>query len=96
MYQITLEIPDELANELQPHHSHLLELLRLGLAEWSKTQRADNQLAIERVLQQMADKGVLIQPQPYPANYCPPERTLIQVTGQPISEIVIEQRNRPA
>ncbi|MFZ4657233.1 MAG: hypothetical protein ACOYNY_09490 [Caldilineaceae bacterium] len=96
MYQIMLEIPDELVGELQPHRNHLLELLQLGLAEWRRKRTADIAHAIKALFQQMADEGKLIQSQPYPANYCPPERPLVRVRGKALSEIVIEQRNRPS
>jgi len=94
MYQIMLEIPDELVGELQPRRNHLLELLRLGLAEWRKERTADSAHAIKALFQQMADEGILTQPQPYPANAKPPELPLLEIPGQPLSEIVIEQRNR--
>ncbi len=95
MHQITLEVPDELAIELQPYHLHLLDFLRIGLAEWRRRQEAETDRAIKALFQQMADEGKLIQPQPYPANYCPPERPMVRVRGKAVSEIVIEQRNRP-
>lgn len=96
MHQITLEVPDELAIELRPYHPHLLDFLRIGLIEWRRSREAETNRAIKALFQQMADEGKLIQPQPYPANYCPPERPLVRVRGKAVSEIVIEQRNRPA
>ncbi|MEZ4859671.1 MAG: hypothetical protein R3C14_00110 [Caldilineaceae bacterium] len=83
MHQITLEISDELANELQPYRSHLLELLRLGLSEWRRVRTTDTARAIKALFQQMADEGILIQPQPYPADGRPPELPLSEVTGPP-------------
>lgn len=78
------------------YRTHLLDLLRLGLAEWRRGRTAEADRALQALFQQMADEGKLIQPQPYPATYCPPERPLVRVKGKAVSEIVIEQRNRPS
>ena len=36
MFTISLDIPDELATELQPHQNRLIDFLRLGFEEWQK------------------------------------------------------------
>ena len=36
MFTISLDIPDELATELQPHQNRLIDFLRLGFEEWRK------------------------------------------------------------
>ena len=95
MQQVTLEIPDELVTELTPYREHLLELLRLGLAEQQRMQAAQHSVKLDQVLQQMADEGTLIRPKPASSRRSRARRSLIRVTGKPVSEIVIEQRNRP-
>lgn len=94
MHQITLEVPDDLGAELQPYRPHSLDLLRLGLAKWRRGRVTEKDRAIKALFQQMSDEGILTQAQPYPDHAQPPELPLIEVSGQPLSEIVIEQRNR--
>ena len=95
MPQVTLEIPDELVTELTPYREHLLDLLRLGLAEQQRRQSREKSPKLDQVLQQMADEGKLLRPKPVLSHLSRARRSLIRVTGKPVSEIVIEQRNYP-
>ncbi len=94
MQQMTLEIPDELAAKLTPYREHLLDLLRLGLAEQERMLTARHAVKLDQVLQAMADEGKLIRPKSVRSNRLPSRRALARVKGKPVSEIVIEQRNQ--
>jgi len=95
MPQVTLDIPDDLVTQLTPFREHLLDLLRLGLAEQQRIQAGEHPAKLDQVLQQMADEGKLLRPKPALSRRSRVRRSLVQVTGKPVSEIVIEQRNRP-
>ncbi len=94
MQQVMLEIPDELVAELTPYREHLLDLLRLGLAEQRRMQAVQPSATLDQLLQQMADEGKLIRPKPTQPRQQQTRPDLIHSAGKPVSEIVIEQRNR--
>lgn len=89
-----LELPDELVAKLTPYREHLLDLLRLGLAEQERMQTARHVQKLDQVLQAMADEGKLIRPKSVRATRLLRRRSLARVTGKPVSEIVIEQRHQ--
>ena len=51
-----------------------------------------NTIGIEQLLQQLADEGKLIRPKIIKNRKARKQRSLVHVVGQPVSEIVIEQR----
>ncbi len=92
MYEMTVEVPDELALELRPYREDLVALLQLGLEERRKNEQMQNIMSVKQVLQQLADEGKLIPPKLTKNRKVRGQRSLVRVTGQPVSKIVIEQR----
>ena len=92
MHTIQLDIPDELAERLEPYSDHLLILLELGLQAWMAHEQQEHGAVREDILQILAVPGKVTLPQPYPGPEPYVRHTPIPITGKPISELVIEYR----
>jgi len=90
MTTIQVEISDTLAQELTPYQQYLSKLLELGLFEWKKLRQEEESNRLQQTLTKLANAGKLILPAPVTQPY---QRAMpVKLTGQPLSEIVIEQR----
>jgi len=93
MKTIQLQIPDELAIQLAPYHEQWVALLEAGLRVWQQTAPPNwDESEAEHVRQGLAASGRVRVPKPYPGKNAYVRRTPVPITGQPVSEIVIEQR----
>ncbi len=91
---ISLEIPVELAEQLDPIRDRLPEIIELGLLQWQDT-TLHPLTPRQRVEQIWADAGLIATPDPttiqnQATNY--ERQPPIQAGGKPASEIIIEQR----
>jgi hypothetical protein len=82
---IQLEIPDELAERLVPYREHLAELLELGLNSRERSEQ-------ETLKQVLTRSGKIVMPESGIEDPGYERHTPVPITGQPVSEIVIEQR----
>ena len=91
MLTIQLEIPDELAHQLAPHQDNLLELIKIGLEAWQKSEQEENinQARLQRVL---ANSGKIVTPMPDKNGKPYQRKTPVPITGKSVSQIVIEER----
>lgn len=93
MRTIELQVPDDLADRLAPYQEQLPVLLETGLRVWQQEAQAANGSALqERIRHVLAASGRVRLPRPYPGGKPYVRRTPVPITGQPVSEIVIEQR----
>jgi hypothetical protein len=96
MREITIDIPDTLAERLSFYREQLPQILELGLADLETASPRPDDLR-ERTLRVLQETG-LIQPLNLsryiqrPRNR--PRRTPLEIPGKPLSEIIIEQRGR--
>ena len=92
MSTIQIEIPDALAKKLAPHHARLVELLELGLQKWMEHEEQDFLLYREKTLQNLAASGKISLPKPYTQTEPYVTHSPVDATGEPTSEVIIEQR----
>ena len=105
MSTITLEIPDTLTVKLAPYQNQLLELLELGLSMWPKYRDngpvgndptpADDFVAQKpqtNVYQVLASSSKVTPPKPYRASKPYLRQTPVPITGKPVSQLVMEER----
>jgi hypothetical protein len=92
MHTMQLDIPDALAARLAPYADNLLALLELGLQAWTAHERQQQLALREGLLRLLATSGQVAMPQPYtgPAPYR--RHTPIPITGESVSELVLEHR----
>ena len=85
---IQVNVPDELAQRLMRYQARWIEVLEAGLRVIEPPQTEAE--ALQAVLQKLAQAGIvrlpLVETKPYQS---PPP---VPITGQPVSEILIEQR----
>lgn len=81
-------MPDELAQRLMQYRARWVEVLEAGLRTIEPPQNDTE--TMQAVLQKLAHEGKLILPSPAPQPY--QRHPLIELSGKPLSEIVIEQR----
>jgi hypothetical protein len=88
MTMIQVNVPDELAQRLMRYQARWIEVLEAGLRVIEPPQTEAE--ALQAVLQKLAQAGVLRLPlvETKPHHAPPP----VPITGQPASEILIEQR----
>ncbi len=93
MKTIQLQISDELAIQLAPYQEQWAVLLEAGLRAWQQTvpPKQDEREA-EPVRRVLAASGRVRVPKPYSGTKPYVRRTPVPISGQPVSEIVIEQR----
>ena len=93
MKTIQLQISDELATQLASYHEQWVALLEAGLRVWQQTAPPQqNESEAEQVRWVLAVSGRVRVPKRYPGTKPYVRRTPVPITGQPVSEIVIEQR----
>ena len=93
MQTIQLQISDELAKQLAPYREQWTALLEAGLRAWQQTAPANQgESEAEQVRRVLAASGRVRVPKPYPGKKPYVRHTPVLITGQPVSEIVIEQR----
>ncbi len=92
MHTVQLELSDELAKTLTPYSDKLSVLLELGLQEWLKREQRESLPARERVLRLLAGSDQVKVPRPYTGEKPYVRHTPIPITGEPVSDIVVEQR----
>ena len=89
---IQVNVPDELAQRLMQYRARWVEVLEAGLRSIEPAQHASESDAtrMQAVLQKLANEGKLILSRPSPQPY--QRQSLLELSGKPLSEIVIEQR----
>jgi hypothetical protein len=93
MQTIELQISEDLAQRLAPYQDQLPVLLEAGLRLWQQEGHATNAGALnERIRRVLAASGRVRLPKPYLGAKPYVRHTPAPITGQPVSEIVIEQR----
>jgi hypothetical protein len=95
MREITIEIPETLAERLSPYREQLPRILELGLADLeTASPRPDDWR--ERTIRVLMATG-LVQPlnlSRYLNSRNRPRSTPLKIPGKPLSEIIIEQRGQ--
>jgi hypothetical protein len=91
MREITIEIPDQLAERLSPYREQLPQILERGLADLeTASPRPDDWR--ERTIRVLMATGLVRMPE---TSLRPRRRhTPIKMTGKPLSELIIEQRGQ--
>ena len=92
MSTIQLDISDELAKKLAPYRDQLVELIELGLQTWLERKPQEPLAQQESLRQILAASGQVELPQPYTGQEPYVRRTPVPITGKPVSEVIIEQR----
>ena len=92
MTTIQLNIPNELAERLDPYRDQLADLLELGLQKWLERERQQRLSQRDQLLQTLASSGKVKLPHAYPVEKPYSRQTPITIKGKPVSEILIEQR----
>ncbi len=88
MTMIQVNVPDELAQRLMRYQARWVEVLEAGLRVIEPPQTEAE--ALQAVLQKLASEGKIILPRPASQPY--QRHPLLELSGKPLSEIVIEQR----
>jgi len=92
MHTIQLELEERLAAKLVPYRDKLPEMLELGLEAVQKREARERQEERRRVLAVLGAAAQINLPEP-PNGDAPYTRlSPIEITGQPVSEIVIAER----
>lgn len=92
MRTIQLELEDELSDKLLPYCDKLADLLELGLKVWMEREQQEHAVARESLLLTLAASGKIQLPKPYSGDKPYIRCTPVPITGRPVSEILIEQR----
>lgn len=93
MQTIQVEVPDDLAVELRPYRHQLPQLLKAGLQVFRQsTQMSMAETVPAQIRRTLAASGRVRLPQPDLATKPYVYHTPVPITGQPVSEIAIEQR----
>jgi hypothetical protein len=92
MHTIQLELEEELAAKLVPYRDKLPEMLELGLEALQEREAQERQEARKRVLGVLGAAPQVNVPQPSNGGAQYVRLTPVQITGQPVSEIVIAER----
>lgn len=92
MHTIQLELEEELAAKLIPYRDKLPEMLELGLEALQELETRERQEKRKRVLAVLGAAPQVNLPEP-PNGDAPYIRlSPVEITGQPVSEIVIAER----
>jgi hypothetical protein len=98
---IQIQVPSELAQRLHPYRGELLRILEWGLRHVERETEAEYPRPLTRadVLAALRSTGILVELDPaiaarYQASPDQQGRTPVRVEGKPISEMIIEERNR--
>lgn len=96
MHTIEIEISEQLAHQLLPYHQELPALLEAGLRSWQRQRKQHRQSLVTaaQIREALVASGKVIVPDPALANEPYVRHTPVAITGQPGSEIVIEQRKQ--
>jgi hypothetical protein len=92
MHTIQLEVEEGLAAKLAPYRDKLPEMLELGLQALQEQEADNRKKARARVLEVLSASPHVHVPDPLDGQAPYTRQTPVQVEGQPVSEIVIEQR----
>jgi hypothetical protein len=92
MHTIQLELEEDLAARLVPYRDKLPEMLELGLEALQKREVRERQEARKRVLSVLGAAPQVNVPQPLNGDAPYTRLSPVQITGQPVSEIVIAER----
>ena len=97
---IQIQVPSELARRLSPYQSELPRILEWGLRHVERETEAESPPSTrEDVLAVLRSTGILVELEPaiaarYRAGSDQMRRTPVQVKGKPLSEMIIEERDR--
>ena len=92
MHTIQLELEEELAAKLVPYRDKLPEMLELGLEALQEREARERQEERKRVLAVLGAAPQVSLPRPPNGDAPYTRRSPVQITGQPVSEIVIAER----
>jgi hypothetical protein len=92
MHTIQLELEEELAAKLIPYRDKLSEMLELGLEALREREAQERRTDRSRVLEVLRASPHVHVPSPPNGEGVYVRRTPVQITGQPVSEIVIADR----
>ena len=85
---IQLNVPDELAQRLMQHRARWVEVLEAGLRAIEP--QPEEATRLQAGLQALAREGKIMLPRPM--NQPSQRHPLLELRGQPLSDIVMEQR----
>jgi hypothetical protein len=98
---IQIQVSSELARRLRPYQRELPHILEWGLRRVERETEAESAPLPTRadVLAALRSTGILVELDPaiaarYRAGSDQPERTPVRVKGKPLSEMIIEERDR--
>jgi hypothetical protein len=92
MHTIQLELEEELAARLGPYRDKLPEMLKLGLEALQEREVQERQEEHRRVLAVLGAAPQVNLPKPPNGDASYTRRSPVEITGQPVSEIVIADR----
>lgn len=98
MHQVALELPDDLYNQLRAKAAHQgLALERFILTQLQTASLSQPQQDQEQINKVLRSTGLVQSPDPdlittYVTNPEAPRQDPLQIQGQPLSEVIIEQR----
>ncbi len=92
MLTIEIEVSEQLAQQLFPYREELLALLEEGLhlRKQKGRKQVTDATQIRRVL---LASGKVLAPDPHLASSAYVRHTPVAIVGQPLSEIIVEQRS---
>ena len=93
MTTIELRLEDAQAKKLAPYHDKLPELLELGLQAWLEQEGRD-ETSQAHLLQLLVASGKVSMPTPHTGEQPHTRQTPVPIDGKPVSEILVEQRQR--
>lgn len=94
MQTIQFEVPDDLAVELWPYRHQLPQLVQAGLQAFRQSaQKLNDETVAAQIRHTLAASGRVRLPLPESVTKPYVRYTPVPITGQPVSEIAIEQRS---
>ena len=94
MVEVKVPVPEALAKELEQVRDRLPEILELGLRQLEVQEQPVSVNDLRRIL---AQKGLLadLEPgSPKDANVVSERLSPLEIEGRPVSELIVEERNR--
>lgn len=94
MVEVRVPVPDALAEELEQVRDRLPELLELGLRQLTAHEQPVCENDLRRILAQQGLLAELEQRTPKDADLAAERLSPLEIEGRPVSELIIEERNR--
>ena len=96
MVEVRVAIPDALAKELEQVRDRLPEILELGLRQLAVQEQP---VSVRDLRQILAQQGLLaelesLSPEEADVAAGPERLSPLQIEGRPVSELIVEERNR--